>query len=175
MASLTKRRYPDGRLSKHWVITGYDAHSKRVRITTKTSDKVTALRILREFEIRVAEELAGLRPLRPSQSAVPVLSAFGEEYRYYMTNRPPQSQKATTTITLEMVALKQFIRLVGDLPLSQVTPEIVTCWQLECLTEVSDVSVNIEHRSLRVIFNVAKGLGYVMENPFTRVPVVKPA
>jgi integrase len=76
-------------------------------------------------------------------------------------------------------ALRDLIRLIGDHPLKEYTPQMVEQFKVKRLEEVSDVKVNIDFRTLRAAFSLAVRWGLIPENPFKkcrqlRIPFRRP-
>jgi integrase len=76
-------------------------------------------------------------------------------------------------------ALRDLIRLIGDHPLKEYTPQMVEQFKVKRLEEVSDVKVNIDFRTLRAAFSLAVKWGLIPDNPFKkckqlRIPFRRP-
>ncbi len=73
---------------------------------------------------------------------------------------------ARSTLLLYLSGLANLRRLCGDLPLREITPDVVERFKVLREKEVKPVTVNIDLRSLRVAFNDAMRLHVINENPF---------
>lgn len=172
MATLFKRTWKNSQgqtvTSDHWYVRGYTADGKKVVRCTRTADRGTALRILRQFEIREAEQRAGIAPLPPPPPA-PLLSTFMEDYLSFS-----HARKRPNTAQADALALKGLLRIIGDLPLDGIGPRQIEDWQTRRLSEISPVSVRIEQRHLSAAFGTAVRWGHLKENPVRAVPPVRP-
>ncbi|MEX0735944.1 MAG: tyrosine-type recombinase/integrase [Bacteroidota bacterium] len=86
---------------------------------------------------------------------------------------------APSTVLLYGYAMRDLIRLVGDYPLEEYTPQLVEQFKVERLKKVSPVKVNIDFRTLRAAFSLAVRWGMIPDNPFKkcrqlRIPQQRP-
>jgi integrase len=85
-----------------------------------------------------------------------------------------EGRLAATTIRLYGDALKSFLRIVGDRPLSSLTPYHVERFLTQRLNEVSAAKVNIDYSCLKAAFARAVTYRMIPQSPFEgikRVPI----
>jgi integrase len=126
-------------------------NGRRVWESTGTRNKAEALRYLTQKQKPTPQQPS----LKLSQFQTQVLS-------YARTNVAP------STVVLYGYALRDLIRLVGDHPLSDYTPQMVEQFKVLRLEEVSAVKVNIDFRTLRAAFSLAVKWSLIADNPFKR-------
>jgi len=84
-----------------------------------------------------------------------------------------KSEKAPSTVEREVFVINHFLKFIGDVFLNQICYIDVVDYRQNRLNHVSDTTVNIEIRHLKAIFNTAKRLGYLTDNPFIKVKPLK--
>jgi len=77
------------------------------------------------------------------------------------------------TVDICRASLKQFLSFAGDIPLTTITEKHVDGYKVVRLQHVKPVTVNIELRTLRAVFNVALRWGVIERNPFARLKLVR--
>ena len=117
--------------------------------STGCTTKPDALRCLTE-----RQDL--FKPRLPRMS----LGRFVAEYETYAASR-----LSPRTLSGYRDTLKGFQRFVGDVPLSTLTPRMADAYLSQRAQKVRPATVNIELRSLRAIFSVARKWGYCERNP----------
>ncbi len=80
---------------------------------------------------------------------------------------------APSTCALYAFSLRALVRVVGNLPVTSLTPYHIDHFIARRLEEVSAVRVNIELRSLRALFNRAANYGMVRSCPLAGVRQVR--
>jgi integrase len=148
--SLFKR--PNG----FWYIL-FTVDGRRKWKSTRTGRKSEAIKLLRSFEDPPKEQ--------PKSSK---LSAFIDEF---LTYARVNYARASTDIFI--VCLRNLLAIAGDCALTSLEPRHVDLYKTQALPKKSPVTVNIELRSLRTIFNYALRWKLMDTNPFTRVPLVR--
>lgn len=165
-----------------WFLDYRDIDGARYRIDTGTHDKKVAVLWLKKAEEltsqawlgiieRVgrinADVIAGIQ----KQTSSPTLKEFKEKYEDRCRHDLELSEG---TISLNNLAFKSFIRLVGDKKLADLKDEDVIKWK-RCfaLEGKAKDTLAIYHRQLRAAFNRAIKYGFIKENPFEKVEVAK--
>jgi integrase len=77
------------------------------------------------------------------------------------------------TIEIYKSSVKNFVRVCGDLPITKVTTLDVESFKEMRIREVKPVTLNIELRTLRALFNDALRLKLINENPFKNVKLAR--
>jgi len=78
------------------------------------------------------------------------------------------------TVAIYRAALNRFLSLIGDCPVSSLTPQHADAYKVGRLQAISPVTVNIDLRTLRAAFNVAKRWRFIEHNPFTGIQLANP-
>jgi integrase len=128
-----------------------------IRIDNRRVWRSTGCTTRREAISRLTELHELFHPKIPRRT----LLQFLAEYRSYAEPR-----LASGTLILYLDSLRRFLRTVGEIPLSEITTRQADMHISKRATEVRPATVNIELRSLRAVFGVAKKWGYVANNPF---------
>jgi integrase len=81
--------------------------------------------------------------------------------------------KMKSTIAGHRIYYAAFRRIVGDIELTKVDLVMLEWWRATRLSQVSRVTVNIEHSSLRAMFSKAMEYGLIRENPFKKLKALK--
>jgi integrase len=91
------------------------------------------------------------------------LAKFAEDLIAYTT-----ANYAKSTVTINRIALNHLQQIAGDCSLVSISPLHVDQYKTKRIKdEVSPVTINVELRALRTIFNVAIRWQHVERNPFT--------
>ncbi|MGA3244366.1 MAG: tyrosine-type recombinase/integrase [Bacteroidota bacterium] len=106
----------------------------------------------------------GSTPGRPATEEPTLkLSQFqAQVLAYAKTNVAP------STVVLYGYAFRDLLRLIGDHPIKDYTPQMVEQFKVKRLEEVSDVKVNIDFRTLRAAFSLAVRWNLIPDNPFKK-------
>lgn len=139
-----------------WYII-YTANGRRVWKSTKCTDKREALKKLTEF-----------KSVEKDKPAPNKLSEFINDFLSYA-----KSTYAKTSIDIFLVCLRNLQAITGDCKLTVISYKHVDLYKATRLKAVSPVSVNVELRSLRTIFNIAQRWGHIETNPFVKVQLVR--
>jgi integrase len=161
MATLRKRKTKDG----YVYMVDFYYKSKRYIKSTKTSEYRLAKQIMKDIEGKIAR---GNFKLEEYKERHINMSGFLVDYFNYA-----KSYKQPGTISLERIISKTFIDCVGDLDLRNIGTQQIDSWKSSRLHEVSPATFNIELRTLKATFNVAKRWGFVEVNPLDQVRKVK--
>ncbi|NIW13351.1 MAG: tyrosine-type recombinase/integrase [Candidatus Thorarchaeota archaeon] len=138
---------------------------KRVRKSTKTSDRKLAELFLKDIEVRIAKEEFGFEA--PSSNRIK-LGEFFEKYLEFS-----EATKAANTVLLDGHAQKVFLNFTGNTYLNRITSQRVEEFKLYRLKSVKPVSFNLEFRHLKAMFEKAVKWGHIPSNPFMDVKQVK--
>lgn len=139
-----------------WYII-YTADGRTKWKSTKCTDRNEALKKLTQFEDLVR-----------SKPASNQFSSFIHDFLSYA-----QSTYAKASIDIFLVGLRNLQALAGDCKLTAISFRHVDLYKAARLKAVSPVSVNVELRSLRTIFNIAQRWGLIESNPFVKVQLVR--
>lgn len=170
MPSLRKRNRSGKRTV--WDIR-YWKDGKRQVFTIGETDRRTAEKIYHEFCAKLSErKFDGT----PSTSACtvevsndgPKLSDLAEHTRVFA-----ESNKSVRTLEREQQALKSVMDIMGDIPVSQVTPAKIEEYKAERLKRVAAPTVNIEVRVLNTAINQAVDLGWLKQSATSRFKQIR--
>lgn len=154
MPSLRKRILKSGTVV--WDIR-YSVNGKQHSHHIGETDRRTAEKIFHRFCNSLAEnrmDSTEEHPLRKTTSlTLAQLAAQASTYA--------ESNKSPATRDREQQALKALIRILGDLPTSELTPARIEEYKAYRLNEKSPYTVNIEIRILNTVLNQAASLGYL--------------
>jgi len=115
--------------------------------------------------------LSGSEQQIPFEEPIPtgiLLSEFRTQFLQYA-----KSNLSPKTVDLYRSGFSQFLKIVGDRPLSGYSVRDVETFKIERLKTVSPVKVNIDFRTLRASFNIAVNWELVQVNPFLKVKEVR--
>lgn len=130
-------------------------NGKRVQKSLRAKSRSDALKALTQFQDLIDQ---------PSDSVR--LSHFQAEFIKHA-----QSNFSTGTVEIYQAAFKRLLALVGDVPLSEISPLHCDRYKTERLGTVSPVTVNIELRTLKASFNTAIRWNLLKLNPFSGQPL----
>lgn len=125
--------------------------------STGCTEKSEALKRLTEFK--------GITKEKPAPNR---LSEFVNDFLSYA-----KSTYAKASIDIFLVALRNLLTLTGDCKLTAISYKHVDLYKATRLKAVSPVSVNVELRSLRTLFNLAQRWNLIESNPFVKVQLVR--
>ncbi|MFZ0390118.1 MAG: tyrosine-type recombinase/integrase [Calditrichia bacterium] len=156
MPSLHKRKSHKGKTS--WYIR-YRKGNKQKHKTIGYCDKRTAEQIFHKFCSDRARETHGLDEIKKIS-----LEKFVRKYL-----PAAKVEKADRTVERERQVLQYLMDYFGDVHLTHIEINDLETFRRERLKSVCEVTVNLEFRHLKAIFNKAKKLGYLWVNPFTEI------
>jgi integrase len=133
-----------------------DENGIRRKISTRSTRKSDALTFLRQFRQSEFEQKKKLRQVS--------LSAFVKEYSEFATGALTFKTHSTY-----LTALREFIRIVGDLPLRSVGVREIERFLGTKKAEASVWTARKYYIALRAIFQKAVQWNYLLENPFSKV------
>jgi integrase len=84
-----------------------------------------------------------------------------------------KSEKTAATARSYGLAARNFVRIIGDKPLDQISVQSCDLFKAQRLQEVSPVSVNVDLSSLKAMFSMLEQWEVIIKNPFTRVKLVR--
>jgi integrase len=157
MATLRKRKSGQGYIYH----VDFRVKGRRYRVSTKTADRKIALQVLQDIQGKIARGTFNLLEYEKRDIS---LNDFLIDYFDQING-----SKAASTIALEGHHTRRFVETVGNLNMRSIDIKILDLWKSKRLEEVRPVTFNIERRSMRAIFNVAKRWGYIDENLIPRV------
>ncbi len=128
--------------------------------STKTKLKANALKQLRRFQ--ESREPAETKPQSHR------LSEFADEFLAYA-----RVNYARRSVEIFTRSLKDLSTITGDCQLTAIDTRHVDLYRTAQLQRKSPVSVNIELRSLRTMFNFALRWKLLQNNPFARVQLIR--
>jgi integrase len=140
--------------SKNWYVSFTDSDGTRKQKSTGETTKRKALGVLTEFQTLLKEKS---KPI--------LLSKQVEQFLEYAV-----SNYSRKTFVAYKATLKQFLAICGDVALSKITARHWDTYRIERLKSVSPVSVNIELRALKSVFNTAVRWGNLERSPFNKQP-----
>jgi integrase len=161
MAKLRKSKTKDGYV--YWIDFYYQG-TRHVR-STKTSEARTAKKILKDIEGKIARGNFNLEEYEKKQI---YLSDFIKEYFKFA-----QTYKSSSTTDLEKNVFTTFSKFPNDINLRSIDGQVLDTWKSERLRNLSPATFNLELRTLKAIFNVAKRWGYLEVNPFNQISKLK--
>lgn len=131
-------------------------NGKRVWQSTGAKTKTDALKFIAD------------RKRKSKKSNILTLGQFRTQFLSYA-----RANLAPSTITLYDGAISNFIKHLGDLILSEYTPQMIEQFKVMHLIKMSPTKVNIDFRSLKSVFSAAMRWGLILENPFCRCKQVR--
>jgi len=138
---------------------------KRQKVSTRCTYKTDAMNFLQSFKRDEYE--------RRQKAKHKLLSEFFTAFLSYAEGNFSQG-----TVAIYKATLRNFIEYIGNLPLTNYTPQHFDVYKTERLKTIKAVTVNIELRTLRAFFNTAVRWKLLESNPFNiqlvRVPENKP-
>jgi integrase len=134
-------------------------NGKRKRMNLKTTDMREARQVKAQVERQLAAEGWG-----GGKGESMALKELARQYVEYSS-----ATKAPKTATMDRLAMKAFMKVVGNIELGTITAEHFEQFRLERLKEISPTSVNIALRHLRAGFNWAVERGLLKVSPAAKV------
>ena len=162
MSSLERRKLKHGFT---FVLRFRDGSGRQHSKSLKTADPKTAKKIQTLLDARLAQSKYLLsEPLKPI-----TLSEFRRLYiqTYSSVN------KSERTTDLDNRALKTLERYIGNLKLSEVTPQLIEEFKSDRILNVNPTTLNIELRCIRAAFNLAIEWDYLKTNPLSKTKQLK--
>lgn len=158
MPFLSRRTYPSGR--KVWAIY-YRKHGKQRSKVIGAVDRRTAEKAFSTFCARLVSGTFGIRDVTPIS-----LPDFFRLYLEYAIG-----VKAPHTVRREHQLIDVFSKAfkAPEFQLIEITAEDLLRYRSQRLLQVSKATVNLEFRHLKAIFNTARSLGYLDNNPFDSI------
>ncbi|TVM01614.1 MAG: hypothetical protein CV087_10630 [Candidatus Brocadia sp. WS118] len=160
MAFLGKRK--NARNETVWVIH-YRVGKNQKMITIGKTDKRTAQKVFTQFTADLARNRFGLNEIKRM-----TLKDYIKEYLEYAV-----VEKASSTLSREERILHKLQDFTGDIFLTDITIKLLEGYRLQRQKLVNEVTINLEFRHLKAIFNRAKKLGYLSENPFSEIKPIR--
>jgi len=139
-----------------WYVL-YRSDGRTIWKTTGCTEKSEALKKLTEFK--------GLTKDKPTPNR---LSEFIQDFLSYA-----RTTYAKASIDIFLVALRNLQAITSDCKLTAISFRHVDLYKATRVKAVSPVSVNVELRSLRTIFNIALRWNLIEANPFVKVQLVR--
>jgi len=164
--SLRKRILKSGTIV--WDIR-YSAEGKQRSFHVGETDRRTAEKIFHKFCNNLAEgkiEGTGNSPVPETHG--PILSDLAEQTRIYA-----ESNKSPKTLEREQQALKRLIHILGDIPISEISPTKIEEYKAIRLREAAPPTINIEIRVLNTALNQAIELGWLKEFSCSRLKQIR--
>lgn len=90
--------------------------------------------------------------------------------RYIATIKP--RQRESTVYEKQCFYSKHVIPKLGKLPLSALTPAVMTEWQTYILTQVSDGTARADHGKLSALLNFGVKMGWMQKNPLATIGTI---
>jgi integrase len=168
--SLRKRKQSPNRTT--WDIR-YQHNGKTRVYTIGETDRRTAEKIYREFCHKLSEGKFDGSPITVDDTAQrrtigPSLSELAVQTRIFA-----ESNKSPITLDREQHALRQIIRILGDVPIAEITPARIEEYKAARLKEVAAPTINIEVRVLNTSLNQAVELGWLKDYPSLRFKQIR--
>lgn len=145
----------------------YFIDEKRKTLSTKTSDRKEAHKILRNFRKSLNQPVKEI-PFKSSVKLPPSLSKFRDGYLEF--TRSAKSKKYFESITY---SLKQIISFCGDIPFDKVKTKMIDKF-IYSTFNLSPRGAYHYYRTLKAAFNKAVAWDYISVNPFTKIKFPKP-
>jgi integrase len=114
------------------------------------------------------KQLTEFKKFIQSKPKAKFLSEFKQEFLEYS-----KMNYAKPTVDIFVVGLRNLQLIAGDCLLTHITPRHVDMYKTERMKKVSPVTVNVELRSLRTLFNVALRWNLIENNPFSKMQLMR--
>jgi integrase len=177
MPSLRRRKYKSG--NTVWVVD-YRENGRGKSQVLGDVDKLTATRMFHElcaklltpdgqWETRPAmrltpDEMERIRAVESQAANVSSRRRIPDLEREYMAYS--RTNKAENTCEIIQVAFWKFREFVDDIPLEDVTFQLIEGFKAWSLKKVNGTTTNISLRALKAGFEFAVRLGWLGKNPF---------
>ncbi len=170
MPSLRKRVLPSKKV--HWDIRYWIVGKQKIYKIDET-DRRTAERIYHEFCRRLAEgkfkgervllseeqEISPNRTSKATTKGTHLLDLAKLTEEYAAGNKSPKTSER------EELTFRHLVRVLGNVPVADITPSLVEKYKAIRLKEVTPSTINIEIRILNTAIQQAKSLGWDCELP----------
>jgi integrase len=162
MATIRKRLIKNGYLYD----VDFYVNGKRYLLSTRTSNRKIALKILGDIQSKIALGNFNLADYNKKDTT---LKKFFNEYFPYAL-----SFKRESTIVNELNVAKTFIEFAGEnRNLRSIDIHLLDKWKTKLLNRVSPTTYNIHRRFLHAALNVAVKWGYIEKNPVSVLSKLK--
>lgn len=132
-------------------------NGRRSKVSTRARHKPAALAFVKDFEKRRKEQGVHLRPI--------TLTEFSTSFSAFSASRHTQkTQRSNGT------ALREFVRVAGNLRLDRVTPRDIETFLTVKRAEASVFTARKYHLALGAAFETARRWGHIERNPWREVP-----
>lgn len=176
MASLTKRE-----TSKFWVACFTGSNSRRLKRSTKTTDRKSALRIAESFE-DAANKRRTARQVRDVISSLHKeitgddlpSASFRQFAESWLSRKKPEV--APGTLAFYGSAVRKFTAFLGvkaDVEIAEITSEDVVNFRNHEAKTLASKTVNHDLKCLRMLFRAARRDKVLMDDPCEFVGVTK--
>ena len=81
-------------------------------------------------------------------------------------------EKSAATTRSYSLAMRNFVGILGDMPLELLTSKHVSDFKIRRMQSVSPAAVNVDMRSLKAMFTVMVQWEWLIKNPFVNVKLV---
>ncbi len=140
----------------------YKVNGKKTSRSTNTRDRAAAEKIFAEFKKSFPQQIQE-EVVVPTTENHHSLSVFKKEYLEFL--RPMKSKRYLTSIEL---SFNQFISFCGDIPLIQITTQILDRF-ISTTFSRTQRGAHQYYRTLKAAFNKAVEWNYIETNLFTKV------
>jgi integrase len=82
-------------------------------------------------------------------------------------------EKSSATARSYALATRNFISILGDMPLDELTSKHVSDFKIRRMQTVSPASVNVDLRSMKALFSILVQWEWLAKNPFNNVKLVR--
>ena len=144
----------------------YFVDGKRKTLSTKTSDRNAAQKVLENFRASFTQPVQEITNNNPNEIS-PSLSKFRDEYLEFI--RSSKSKKYFESISY---SFKQLISFCGDIPLNKIETKMID--KFICSTfNRTPRGAHHYYRTLKAALNKATSWDYISVNPFTKIKFPK--
>ncbi len=164
--ALYKRILPSGEIK--WYAGYRDLNGAWKRESLGTSNKKHAEKIYKQKMENLTLKKAGYKNDDEEKIKAPLLEGFKEEIFEHLV----MIQRAPKTVEAYRNAFKSFAS-IGNKTISGITSREIERWKQASLETKADSTVSIYMRSLKAAFNISKKWGYIKQNPFADVEMVR--
>jgi site-specific recombinase XerD len=149
---ISKNKKTRGRYYVYYL----DEKGRRKSVTTGSSYKNEALLFLIAFANKINEINATV----PSSKPLKMFSELEHKITEYVSNN---YRKGTAKIYKNV--LRNFVKILNDKPLNQITNKDIEYYKSHRLNEVTSTTINIDLNTLKSIFNIGIKFGWCVYNP----------
>lgn len=140
-------------------------HGRRYRKSTKTSDKKLARLILSDIELKIVRDSFGFGELEAKKVR---LAEFFDKYLEFS-----QATKAKNSYLLDRHSGSLFLRFTGNVLVSSIKTKTVEDFKIARLKAVKPISVNLELRHLKSMFQTGVEWEELDQNPLAKVKQIR--